>query len=114
MTENEARVLPFPDRLFDQPKWNVDLAHEHCNQNRLEVLASELCGCFCCLAIFPPSEIHVWWSTLWDDPDYEITAEEDQAICPHCWIDSVIGSASGYPITLEFLTAMEKHWFNQL
>lgn len=35
----------------------------------------------------------------------------DTAICPSCGIDSVIGSASSYPITPEFLTAMQKFWF---
>ena len=32
-------------------------------------------------------------------------------LCPYCEIDSVIGSASGYPITAEFLDAMRRHWF---
>jgi hypothetical protein len=33
------------------------------------------------------------------------------AICPKCLVDSVIGSASGYPITTEFLQQMHDHWF---
>ena len=33
------------------------------------------------------------------------------ASCPYCGIDSVIGSASGYPITQEFLQGMKAHWF---
>jgi len=28
-----------------------------------------------------------------------------------CGIDSVIGSASGYPITTEFLESMNRRWF---
>jgi hypothetical protein len=34
------------------------------------------------------------------------------ALCPKCGIDAVIGSKSGYPMTQEFLQAMEKHWFS--
>jgi hypothetical protein len=33
------------------------------------------------------------------------------ALCPSCGIDSVIGDASGFPITEEFLAAMESRWF---
>jgi acetone carboxylase gamma subunit len=33
------------------------------------------------------------------------------AVCPRCGIDSVIGSAAGYPLTREFLSAMEQYWF---
>ena len=33
------------------------------------------------------------------------------AICPKCNIDSVIGESSGFPITKEFLIAMNKRWF---
>ena len=34
-----------------------------------------------------------------------------RALCPSCGIDSVIGDASGFPITEEFLVAMEARWF---
>jgi hypothetical protein len=33
------------------------------------------------------------------------------ALSPECGIDSVIGSASGYPVTLDFLRRMQEHWF---
>jgi hypothetical protein len=35
----------------------------------------------------------------------------DTATCPDCFIDSVLGSNSTYPITLDFLTAMHERWF---
>jgi len=35
----------------------------------------------------------------------------ETAICPRCSIDSVIGDASGLPVTKEFLKEMNKHWF---
>ncbi len=74
-------------------------AHEHCSTNRAEVERSEVCGCFYCMSVFPPSRI-----TEWID-------EGQTAICPECPVDSVIGSASGFPITREFLEKMHSHWF---
>jgi hypothetical protein len=35
-------------------------AHKHSSRHRTEVLASERCGCFYCLAIFDPSDIPDW------------------------------------------------------
>lgn len=74
-------------------------AHKH-HRFRDEILASEICGCFYCLKIFPPNQILQW-----------VGREKDKALCPNCRIDSVIGSASGYPITKEFLTKMYEQWF---
>ena len=74
-------------------------AHRHSIRHREEILASALCGCFYCCKIFPPSEIETW------------VDDEQTAICPYCPVDSVIGSASGYPITVEFLQRMKAHWF---
>jgi hypothetical protein len=76
-----------------------ELAHKHSSKHRVEILSSLACGCFYCLSIYPPSDVVEW-------------IDEDQtAICPECDIDSVIGDASGYPITAEFLTSMKKQWF---
>lgn len=75
-------------------------AHKHSSAHREEILSSEACGCFHCLAIFPSSKIHEWI----DDGEC--------AMCPECDIDSVIGSAYGYPITTEFLKEMRNHWFS--
>ena len=74
--------------------------HDHSNNNREELFASDKCGCFHCLAIFPQSEIEDWIDN------------DDTAMCPRCHIDSVIGSKSGYPITQEFLQDMQDRWFN--
>jgi hypothetical protein len=83
-------------------------AHRHCIHHREEVLASELCGCFSCLATFPPSDIREWTDTS------ELKPEGNTALCPRCGIDSVIGSESGYPMTEEFLRLMEARWFGSL
>jgi hypothetical protein len=80
-------------------------AHKHCFCNEQEVSQSELCGCFYCVSIFPTSEIVEWLKEV-NKPDSGRTA-----FCPHCTIDSVIGSKSGYPITKEFLEAMRLRWF---
>ena len=78
---------------------DVRLAHEHCSKHRAEIIASETSGCFYCFEIFNPSEIHDW------------TDEDQTAFCPRCGIDSVIGTASGFPVTREFLEELNKYWF---
>lgn len=69
------------------------------------MLASGVCGCFCCLRTFPPAEIEEWVD---EDPR---TGIGRTALCPHCGIDSVIGSASGFAITPELLQRMQAYWF---
>ena len=79
-------------------------AHRHSSHHREEVLSnSEQCGCFYCCEIFSPALI-----TDWVD---EFEGQGNTAVCPKCGIDSVIGSESGYPITDEFLSSMQKQWF---
>ena len=76
-------------------------AHDHCNGNLDELRVSETAGCFYCCSIFPATEIEDW------------VDEGKCALCPKCGIDSVIGSASGYPITKEFLEKMYDYWFSE-
>lgn len=71
--------------------------------HRREVLASTQCGCFHCLQRFVPQAIQEWT----DDRGQGGTT----ALCPHCGYDAVIGSASGYPVTREFLARMSDEWF---
>jgi len=68
-------------------------------RDRAEVESSTLCGCFYCISIFAPAEIVEWID------------DGKTAFCPHCEIDSVIGSASSFPLTAEFLERMREHWF---
>lgn len=86
-------------------------AHTHSSQHRTELEASLLCGCFYCLAIFAPSAIDEWIDSPPDAPDHDAHDNGATALCPRCGIDSVIGSASGLPITAEFLGAMRRVWF---
>jgi len=86
-------------------KYDVIAAHEFCSDHKPELEKDKVCGCFYCKRIFDPVEIQEWivFSGMPDD--------RGTAFCPYCGIDSVIGESSGYPITPDFLDAMNKHWF---
>lgn len=77
-------------------------AHRHCANHQREVEVSAVCACFYCCEVFSPSEIGDWLEEL-----------SGTALCPRCGIDSVIGSASGYPVADKaFLHAMRTLWFS--
>ena len=76
-------------------------AHKFSSNHRELLINDKLCGCFYCLKIFSPSEIECWIRDRFDET----------ALCPHCGIDSIIGESSSYPITKEFLSKMNTHWF---
>ena len=85
---------------------DLDFVKAHKNTDfQKEILRSERCGCFYCLEIFSPDEITDWHGE--DCKEYE-----PLALCPKCGIDSVIGSASGYPIEHSFLMKMREFWFS--
>jgi hypothetical protein len=80
-------------------------AHKHSIFYKKEIMESELCGCFNCLRTFYPGEIFNWVNK--DNP------KSATAMCPFCYVDSVIGSKSGYPVNdQDFLEEMYLHWFN--
>jgi hypothetical protein len=73
-------------------------ARVHASKHRVELEASERCGCFFCFRIFATTDIKTW-------------VDSDQtALCPHCGIDSVIGSAY-CRIGDQFLRRMHQHHF---
>lgn len=78
---------------------DLEWAHYHSIFNRSQIERSSTCGCFYCCAIFQAKDIKKWI-------DQGLTP-----ICPECSIDSVLGSDSGYPISIEFLRSMRKRWF---
>ncbi|OZC03959.1 cytoplasmic protein [Rubricoccus marinus] len=78
------------------------LAHRHSSSHRAEIERSERCGCFYCMAVYPPEAVAEW---------IDEGNGGETALCPSCGIDSVIGSASGYPITGAFLGRMNAHYF---
>ncbi len=75
-------------------------AHNSSFANLYEVERSERCGCFFCGKIFSPSKITNC-----------VSSEEPTVECPYCYTDSVIGDASGFPITPEFLRKMRRRFF---
>lgn len=83
------------DRLFER-------AHEASRANRSVLSRSKVCGCFHCGQRFKFKAIRDW------EPNPE---GDDTAKCPACKFDSVIGDASGFPVTKEFLKRMHGHWF---
>jgi len=80
-------------------------AHAFSIRHRAQLEASERCGCFYCGLIFGPREVRDWID------DSAPGTPGETALCPKCGIDSVIGSAAGYPITPAFLQQMHRHWF---
>jgi hypothetical protein len=84
---------------YDKSGPDVDIAHCHSSYNRLQVERSKFCGCYYCCSTFESTQVSEWI-------DDGLTP-----ICPHCSIDSVLASDSGYPLTIEFLTAMRDRWF---
>lgn len=91
---------------------NAIVAHSNSSNHRKEIEVSVLCGCFYCLETFEPSEITEWVDWPMDTLEELKLSAGTTALCPRCGIDSVIGSASGYPINAEFLSTMRRHWFS--
>ena len=81
-------------------QYDLDKAHKYSSNHKPELEKDNICGCFYCLKIYNPKEIKEWTRD-----------RRGTAICPNCDIDSVIGESSGFPITKEFLIAMNKRWF---
>ena len=82
-------------------------ASKHSDKQK-EILSSDICGCFRCLQTFKPDEISEWHEATNPDPQYE-----PLGFCPKCGMDSIIGSASGYPIEYSFLKKMKDFWFSE-
>jgi len=82
----------------------LEFAHKHSIFNKIEIIQSDLCGCFYCLKIFKSNEIREW--TDEDNP------KRKTAHCPYCEIDSVIGDKSEFPILdNNFLLEMNSIYF---
>lgn len=76
-------------------------AHKACFCNKHAIRESQECGCFYCERVFDASELKEWVKDRADDT----------ALCPYCGIDAVIGDASGYELSPDFLNAMYHYWF---
>lgn len=71
----------------------------HSFRRRDEIEQSETCGCFYCFSTFEPVAIHQWLD------------DSSTAVCPHCGMDSVIGSVSGFPLDRDTLGHMYRELF---
>lgn len=81
--------------------WILEEAHRHSANHRTEIRKSGECGCFYCLESFDSKSIRYWID------------DETTAMSPYCDIDSVIGDASGFPVSKDFLSAMHEGWFGK-
>ena len=72
--------------------------------HREAILASRECGCYWCMAIFPPTAIKKW-------TDVGACGVGRTAHCPCCGEAGVLGSADGYPITRQFLRDVRRPFF---
>lgn len=106
--ERNGRTQKYAKPLPDGYDWGMNrettpdyvLAHRHSIRHRTELEQSELCGCFFCLRTFRLPDVSAEW-----------VDNGETLLCPFCAINSIIGSASGFPINAEFLSAMRAHWF---
>lgn len=84
------------------PNETLDAAHRHSANHKAELARSEVCGCFFCENALAVKDIEEW-----------VDDESATALCPHCGVDAVIGSASGFPVSdAKFIRAMRERWFN--
>jgi len=74
-------------------------AHIHSTKHRPAMEASAQCACFFCFRSFAPAQIKSWIDG------------NQTALCPHCGIDAVLGSASPHRIDSQFLRQMHQHYF---
>lgn len=100
-TENTAKGRVTATAASPFSEEDLVKAHSHSSHNVEEVQRSPSAGCFHCLKIFASSEVAEWLA-------------DGTVLCPYCDIDSVLGSLSGYPLTMDFLLAMKKHWFRKI
>lgn len=71
------------------------------SMNNLEAIdASQWAGCFYCGELFKADQVKSY------------IQPEGTALCPLCHIDSVIGDASGAPLSHKFLERMHMKWFS--
>jgi hypothetical protein len=90
---------------------HFDDIRAHALDHKKEVMGSDLCGCYHCLAIFPPTKIKTWTTLPPVDVEAAVRSEAaevaETAVCPSCNSESVVGSASGFAITKDLLTRVK-------
>ena len=69
------------------------------SRHRSELEASGHCACFFCFKKFATTEIKAW------------VDGNETALCPHCGLDSVLGSGTDHRIDDTFLRKMHQHYY---
>lgn len=90
-----------------RPKYNLEQIHSECGWHEETIRKSNVCGCFYCLSIFPPSEIEEWI----DEPEQCPRGPGRTAMCPRCGIDAVLPESDHYQLTKELLEEMNNEYF---
>lgn len=75
---------------------------KHAEDNEIELLNSNECGCYFCRHIFPARLVNEW-----NDEDGHVSA-----VCPECGMTTVIGDASGVPLSKQLLKEMNLCFFD--
>lgn len=76
---------------------------KHAKDNELEIIQSDLCGCYFCRHIFSAREV-----SDWVEDEHHVSA-----VCPECGMDTVIGDHSGVPISKDLLKEMNDYFYGQ-
>ena len=91
---------------MESMKFNLKQIHGECGWHEKAILKSNLCGCFNCLEMFPPSEIEEWIEEPEDCP----RGPGKTAMCPKCDIDTVLPESEYYELNIELLKVMNHEW----
>ena len=75
---------------------------KHAEDNEIELLNSNQCGCYFCRHIFSARSVNEW-----DNTEGHVSA-----ICPECGMPTVIGDASGVPLSKQLLKDMNLYFFD--
>lgn len=78
----------------------IEAAYAHTIRNRAELLKSHNCCCIDCRHIFPSEEVVDWID------------DGQTAMCPYCDTDAVIGDASRYQFTEDFINPLHNEYFD--
>lgn len=71
--------------------------------NKTVIEKSQLAGCYYCCCTFQASEVYEY-----------VDENDDTALCPKCGIDTVLGDATGLPITnQQYLEAIHQYGFGK-
>lgn len=90
-----------PDDIREAHAWSIN--------NEYLISQSKLCGCFYCLALFPPSHVREW---IREKRGPASESSQRTALCPDCGVDSVLpDSRDTYILGEVFLKQMRDNWF---